>query len=90
MEIIPDVYEQYKNTGVDISKEPMEIYPSMHHMMGGIKINEWGETIVLGLYAVGEVAGEFMALIDWEEIQLLKVKFLGEGLELRRQNFLIK
>ncbi len=57
LEIIPDVYEQYKNTGVDISKEPMEIYPSMHHMMGGIKINEWGETIVPGLYAVGEVAG---------------------------------
>jgi len=57
LEIIPDVYEQYKNTGVDISKEPMEIYPSMHHMMGGIKINEWGETIVPGLYAAGEVAG---------------------------------
>ena len=35
----------------------MEIYPSMHHMMGGVKINEWGETIVSGLYAVGEVAG---------------------------------
>lgn len=57
LEIIPDVYEQYKNTGVDISKEPMEIYPSMHHMMGGVKINEWGETIIPGLYAVGEVAG---------------------------------
>lgn len=57
LEIIPDVYEQYKNTGVDISKEPMEIYPSMHHMMGGVKINEWGETIVPGLYAAGEVAG---------------------------------
>ena len=57
LEIIPDVYEQYKNTGVDISKEPMEIYPSMHHMMGGIKINEWGETIIPGLYAAGEVAG---------------------------------
>ena len=57
LEIIPDVYEQYKNTGVDISKEPMEIYPSMHHMMGGIKINEWGKTIIPGLYAAGEVAG---------------------------------
>ena len=57
LEIIPDVYEQYKNTGVDISKEPMEIYPSMHHMMGGVKINEWSETIVPGLYATGEVAG---------------------------------
>jgi succinate dehydrogenase/fumarate reductase flavoprotein subunit len=55
LELIPDVYEQYKNTGVDISKEPMEIYPSMHHMMGGIKINEWGETILPGLFAAGEV-----------------------------------
>lgn len=57
LEHIPDVYEQYKNAGVDISKEPMEIYPSMHHMMGGIKINEWGKTNILGLYAAGEVAG---------------------------------
>ena len=57
LEIIPDVYEQYKNTGVDISKEPMEIYPSMHHMMGGVKINEWGGTNILGLFAAGEVTG---------------------------------
>lgn len=57
LEIIPDVYEQYKNIGVDISREPMEIYPSMHHMMGGIKIDEWGRTNVEGLFAAGEVAG---------------------------------
>ncbi|MBI4008624.1 FAD-binding protein [Candidatus Roizmanbacteria bacterium] len=57
LELIPDVYEQYKNTGVDITKDPMEIYPSMHHMMGGVRINEWCETGVEGLYACGEVAG---------------------------------
>lgn len=56
LEHIPDVYEQYKNVGVDITKEPMEIYPSMHHMMGGIKIDEWGQTNIQGLYACGEVA----------------------------------
>ncbi len=54
---IPDVYEQYKNVGVDISKEPMEIYPSMHHMMGGIKMDEWCKTSVEGFLACGEVAG---------------------------------
>ena len=54
---IPDVYEQHKNIGIDISKEPMEIYPSMHHMMGGIRMNEWGKTNVAGLFACGEVAG---------------------------------
>ena len=55
LEIIPDVYEQYKNTGVDISKEPMEIYPSMHHMMGGIKVDEWCRSSIPGLFAAGEV-----------------------------------
>ncbi|MBI5614498.1 FAD-binding protein [Candidatus Gottesmanbacteria bacterium] len=54
---IPDVYEQHKNIGIDISKEPMEIYPSMHHMMGGIRMNEWGKTTVKGLFVCGEVAG---------------------------------
>lgn len=57
LEHFPDVYEQYKNTGVDISREPMEVYPSMHHMMGGIKIDEWGKTRIPGLFAAGEVAG---------------------------------
>lgn len=57
LEQIPDVYEQYHAVGVDISKVPMEVYPSMHHMMGGIKVNEWGESSVIGLYAAGEVTG---------------------------------
>ncbi len=57
LEQIPDVYEQYKNVGVDIAKEPMEVYPSMHHVMGGVKINEWGKTTISGLFAAGEVAG---------------------------------
>lgn len=57
LELIPDVYEQYHAVGVDISKVPMEVYPSMHHMMGGVRINEWGETTVEGLYGAGEVAG---------------------------------
>ncbi len=54
---IPDVYEQYRNVGVDITKEPMEVYPSMHHMMGGIRIDEWGKTNIQGLFGAGEVAG---------------------------------
>ena len=56
LEIIPDVYEQYINVGVDISKEPMEVYPSMHHIMGGIKINQWAQSNIQGLYACCEVA----------------------------------
>lgn len=53
--LIPEVFQNHKEVGIDIRKQMMEVYPSMHHMMGGININEWGETNIPGLYAVGEV-----------------------------------
>lgn len=53
--LIPDVFKEHKEMGIDIRKEVMEVSPSMHHMMGGININEWGETNVNGLFAAGEV-----------------------------------
>lgn len=54
---IPDVFEQYMTVGVDIRKTPMEIYPTMHHVCGGVKINKNGQTNIKGLYAAGEVVG---------------------------------
>lgn len=56
-ERLPKMLSQFLNTGVDIRREPMEVHPTMHHIMGGVRINEWGETGISGLYAVGEVAG---------------------------------
>ncbi|MDQ6645550.1 MAG: FAD-binding protein, partial [Chloroflexota bacterium] len=53
--IVPDVFAEHMEIGVDIRKQMMEITPSMHHMMGGFVINEWGETNIAGLYAIGEV-----------------------------------
>jgi succinate dehydrogenase/fumarate reductase flavoprotein subunit len=53
--LVPDVFAEHMEVGIDIRKQMMEITPSMHHMMGGFVINEWGETNVDGLYAVGEV-----------------------------------
>ncbi len=37
--------------------EPWDVYPTQHYTMGGVKINEWGETKVPSLYAVGEASG---------------------------------
>ncbi|GCE49391.1 thiol-driven fumarate reductase flavoprotein subunit [Thermosporothrix hazakensis] len=54
--LIPDVFAAHMEVGIDIRKQMMEISPSMHHMMGGFVITEWGETNVEGLYAVGEVS----------------------------------
>ena len=42
--------------GVDIRKEPIPIQPGMHYLMGGIKTDMDGRTIVPGLYAAGECA----------------------------------
>lgn len=53
--LVPDVFAAHMEVGIDIRKQMMEITPSMHHMMGGYAIDEWGETGVKGLFAVGEV-----------------------------------
>lgn len=53
--LIPDVFSDFMEVGIDVRKQMMEVYPSMHHMMGGINITEWGETNIDGLFAVGEV-----------------------------------
>jgi succinate dehydrogenase / fumarate reductase flavoprotein subunit len=56
---LPSMYEQFKELAdVDITKGPMEIGPTTHYVMGGIKVDaETGATRVAGLYAAGEVAG---------------------------------
>lgn len=48
---------QFLDVDVDIRKEPMEVAPTAHHFMGGIRINEHGETTVKNLFAAGEVTG---------------------------------
>ncbi len=42
--------------GVDGLKEPMPVKPGQHYAMGGIEVNEHGETCIDGLYAAGECA----------------------------------
>ena len=55
---LPSMYEQFHALGdVDITKEPMEVYPTIHYVMGGIKAEpETAATTVKGLYAAGESA----------------------------------
>jgi succinate dehydrogenase / fumarate reductase flavoprotein subunit len=53
---LPSMYHQFKElAGVDITKEPMEVYPTFHYMMGGIRVNDETQmTKVPGLFACGE------------------------------------
>ena len=54
---LPVMLEQFLKFGVDIRVEPMEVAPTAHHIMGGLRIRPDGATTVTGLFACGEVAG---------------------------------
>ena len=56
---LPSMYHQFKELAqVDITKEAMEIGPTTHYVMGGVKVDaETQESTVPGLYAAGEVGG---------------------------------
>lgn len=54
---LPAKYIQFKRYGIDISRFPMLIYPTLHYQNGGIKIDEWGRTAVEGLFSAGEATG---------------------------------
>jgi succinate dehydrogenase / fumarate reductase flavoprotein subunit len=55
---LPSMYDQFHELAdVDITAGPMEVGPTMHYVMGGIRVDaETGATTRPGLYAAGEVA----------------------------------
>ena len=48
---------QFENVGVDIKHEPIEVAPTAHHFMGGLKIDTDGSTSIKNLFGAGEVCG---------------------------------
>ncbi len=56
---LPSMYHQFKELAdVDITKEPMEIGPTCHYVMGGVEVDPDSQaSSVPGLYAAGEVSG---------------------------------
>jgi succinate dehydrogenase / fumarate reductase, flavoprotein subunit len=56
---LPSMYHQFLQLAdVDITKEPMEVGPTCHYMMGGVRVDaESQESTVPGLFAAGECAG---------------------------------
>ena len=56
---LPSMHHQFMElAGVDITKEPMEIGPTCHYVMGGVEVDpDSAATSVPGLFAAGEVSG---------------------------------
>src|SRR5487761_964862 len=56
---LPSMYHQFKELAdVDITKEPMEVGPAQHYVMGGVEVDpDTGAANLAGLFAAGEVSG---------------------------------
>jgi succinate dehydrogenase / fumarate reductase flavoprotein subunit/L-aspartate oxidase len=53
----PGKFILFKRYGIDISKEPMLVYPTLHYQNGGLEYNSRCETSVPGFFSAGEVSG---------------------------------
>ena len=54
---LPAMVRQFGRYNINISKEPMLVYPTLHYQNGGITIDPNGATTVPGLFAAGECEG---------------------------------
>jgi len=52
----PHIYRFCRDHGLDITKGLIPVAPAAHYLMGGVKVNNWGETNIPGLFAAGETA----------------------------------
>ncbi|MEZ5084617.1 MAG: L-aspartate oxidase [Bacteroidales bacterium] len=52
----PTIYAKCLSIGIDILKEKIPVVPAAHYLTGGIKVDEYGRTSILNLYATGECA----------------------------------
>lgn len=55
-ERFPHIHATCREFGIDIAKEMIPVVPAAHYSCGGLVTDEWGQTNVGNLYAVGEVA----------------------------------
>lgn len=47
----------FKRNNIDLTRQPVEVFPIAHYQMGGIEVNARMESTVPGLYAAGEITG---------------------------------
>jgi succinate dehydrogenase/fumarate reductase flavoprotein subunit len=54
---LPAMFRMYARFGIDMTRDPILVFPTLHYQNGGIATDAHGATSVPGLYAAGEVMG---------------------------------
>ncbi len=54
---LPAMFRMYQRFGVDMTRDPILVFPTLHYQNGGVVADERGATNVPGLYVAGEVMG---------------------------------
>jgi L-aspartate oxidase len=55
-EHFPSIYKTCLEYGIDITQDLVPVSPAAHYSCGGVWVDQWGQTTIQQLYAVGEVA----------------------------------
>jgi len=54
---LPSLVRKFKNFNIDVTKEPVLVYPTLHYQNGGIRMNSIAAAEIRGLWVPGEVGG---------------------------------
>lgn len=52
----PNIYDTCSTVGIEVDKELIPVTPAAHYLCGGIKTNNWGQSTIENLFAIGECA----------------------------------
>ena len=54
---LPAMVRQFKRFGIDMTREPILVYPTLHYQNGGVQLDSRGATNIPGLFIAGEISG---------------------------------
>jgi succinate dehydrogenase/fumarate reductase flavoprotein subunit len=53
----PGMFRMFQRFDLDMRKDPVLVFPTLHYQNGGVETDPWGKTNVAGLWVAGEVSG---------------------------------